>query len=178
MGAGGGTIWHSVRGWRNSPRGERMLGMTTAVKARAPVLGGNFAVWGMLFASFDCSLAAIRRKEDPWNSILAGAATGGVLAARMGARSMVRNAVVGGTLLALIEGLSIFVTQKLSESAAVEQGPMERAAPPPVTATLGGTGYLDTSGMLDSSMAHFDVNKESADIYNDNAPRDSFFGKH
>ena len=26
LGAGGGTVWHLVKGWRNSPRGERMMG--------------------------------------------------------------------------------------------------------------------------------------------------------
>jgi len=60
MGAGGGTIWYAVKGWRNSPRGDRISGMVTGVKSRAPVLGGNFAVWGMMFSSIDCSLAALR----------------------------------------------------------------------------------------------------------------------
>ena len=70
MGAIGGGVWHSVKGWRNSPRGERMLGSVTAIRARVPVIGGNFAVWGGLFSVFDCSLVAIRHKEDPWNSII------------------------------------------------------------------------------------------------------------
>ena len=50
--------------------------------SRSFVLLGNFGVWGCLFSTFDCSLTAIRRKEDPWNSIISGAATGGVLALR------------------------------------------------------------------------------------------------
>ena len=40
MGAIGGGVWNSVKGARNSPRGERLLGSVTAVKARAPVMGG------------------------------------------------------------------------------------------------------------------------------------------
>ncbi len=52
------------------------------MKARAPVLGGNFAVWGGMFSTFDCSFAAIRQREDPWNSIMSGALTGGCLALR------------------------------------------------------------------------------------------------
>ncbi|EJK54813.1 hypothetical protein THAOC_25526, partial [Thalassiosira oceanica] len=31
-------------------------------------------------------MSAVRQKEDPWNSIVSGAATGGVLAARAGPR--------------------------------------------------------------------------------------------
>ncbi len=46
------------------------------------VHAGQFAVWGLLFSTFDCSLAAIRRKEDPWNAIGSGAITGGLLAIR------------------------------------------------------------------------------------------------
>ena len=80
----GGGIWHSVKGFRNAPKGlsNRFFYSVDAVKARAPVTGGSFATWGALFATFDCTFAALRRKEDPWNSIASGAATGGVLAMR------------------------------------------------------------------------------------------------
>ena len=81
MGAIGGGLWHSIKGARNSPRGERLLGSATAVKARVPIIGGNFAVWGGLFSAFDCTLVAIRKKEDPWNSIISGA-TGRVCSPR------------------------------------------------------------------------------------------------
>ena len=53
-----------------------------AVKQRAPIIGGQFAVWGTMFSTIDCSLVYLRKKEDPWNSIMSGAATGGILAAR------------------------------------------------------------------------------------------------
>ncbi len=43
---------------------------------------GNFAIWGGMYSTFDCTLIAIRDKEDPWNSIGSGAMTGAVLAAR------------------------------------------------------------------------------------------------
>lgn len=77
MGAIGGTVWHGVKGMRNSPRvsevffglerglaltnllpnsdqGDRLAGSLAAIKARAPVVGGNFGVWGGMFSSFDC----------------------------------------------------------------------------------------------------------------------------
>lgn len=111
MGGIGGGIFHIIKGARNSPAGERFAGGIYAVKARAPILGGNFAVWGGLFSSFDCTLAHLRQKEDPWNSITAGAATGGVLAARAGPKAAGKNALIGGVLLALIEGLSVALTK-------------------------------------------------------------------
>jgi len=135
MGAIGGGVWHSIRGARNSPRGERLMGSVTAVKARVPILGGNFAVWGGLFSTFDCSLVAIRKKEDPYNSIISGALTGGVLAARGGWRAAGRSAAVGGVLLAMIEGLQIALTKMLSEPTATPYAPQAmpppRAPPPP-----------------------------------------------
>jgi hypothetical protein len=41
-----------------------------AIKARAPVLGGNFGVWGGLFSTYDCTVKSIRQKEDPWKYAL------------------------------------------------------------------------------------------------------------
>ena len=38
-------------------------------------------------------------QEDPWNSIAAGALTGGFLQLRMGAKSAARSAAFGGVLL-------------------------------------------------------------------------------
>jgi import inner membrane translocase subunit TIM17 len=64
----GGAVWHGVKGFRNSPYGERRIGAITAIKARAPVLGGNFGVWGGMFSTFDCAVKGIRKKEDPYNA--------------------------------------------------------------------------------------------------------------
>lgn len=59
--------------WRHhntnaAPQGERRIGALTAIKARAPVLGGNFGVWGGLFSTFDCAVKGVRQKEDPYNA--------------------------------------------------------------------------------------------------------------
>eukprot|EP00891_Asterochloris_glomerata_P002012 jgi/Astpho2/2012/gw1.00038.418.1_t len=111
MGAVGGGIWHLLKGAKNSPSGTRLAGGIEAIRREAPKLGGSFAVWGGLFSTFDCTLVALRRKEDPWNSIAAGALTGGFLQLRMGAKSAARSAAFGGVLLAMIEGLGILLTK-------------------------------------------------------------------
>ena len=51
MGVIGGCVWHGIKGFRNSPYGERSYGALSAIKARAPVVGGNFGVWGGLFST-------------------------------------------------------------------------------------------------------------------------------
>ena len=66
--------------------------MTThvqAIRREAPRIGGSFAVWGGLFSTFDCTLVAVRHKEDPWNSIAAGALTGGFLSLRTGGQRLI-----------------------------------------------------------------------------------------
>lgn len=110
-----------------------------AVKTRSPIIAGNFAVWGGTFSVVDCTLVHFRKKEDPWNSIISGAATGAILAARNGKRrrsivlvrfplanhcdlcplkgvpAMAGSAFIGGVLLAVIEGVGILFTRLSAE---------------------------------------------------------------
>ena len=92
-----------------------MNGSLTAIATKAPLLGGSFAVWGGMFSVIDCSLIYVRKKEDPWNSILSGAATGGLLAVRNGKAAIVTSALVGGVLLGLIEGAAMMLGKMSSE---------------------------------------------------------------
>jgi len=126
MGAIGGTVFHSIKGFRNAPSGRRFNGLLNGVKLRAPVTGGNFAVWGGTFSAIDCSLIYLRQKEDPWNSITSGAVTGAILSVRNGAPAMLGSAIVGGVLLAMIEGINIMFTRFTSE-----QFKPQPPAPPP-----------------------------------------------
>jgi import inner membrane translocase subunit TIM17 len=109
----GGGIWHLGVGMKNSPAGTRWREGVARSRLRAPILGGSFAVWGTLFSICDCSFTYVRKKEDPWNAIMSGAATGGLLAARAGAKAAGRSALVGGVILAAIEGMTVFVSRVL-----------------------------------------------------------------
>ncbi|MCL7043198.1 hypothetical protein MKW94_027691 [Papaver nudicaule] len=117
MGAIGGGFFHFLKGLYNSPKGERFIGGAQAVRLSGPRVAGSFAVWGGLFSAFDCTSAYFRHKEDPWNSIIAGAATGGFLSIRQGFFKASRSALAGGALLALIEGAGICLNNmKLGQS--------------------------------------------------------------
>ncbi|OLN97028.1 Mitochondrial import inner membrane translocase subunit tim17 [Colletotrichum chlorophyti] len=122
----GGTIWHGIKGFRNSPYGERRIGAITAIKMRAPVLGGNFGAWGGIFSLADCAVKGIRQKEDPWNAIGAGFLTGGALAIRGGFKSARNGAIGCAVLLAVIEGVGIGFGKLMSGSTKLEV-----PAPPP-----------------------------------------------
>lgn len=116
----GGTIWHGIKGFRNSPYGERRIGAITAVKMRAPVLGGNFGAWGGIFSLADCAVKGIRQKEDPWNAIGAGFLTGGALAIRGGFKSARNGAIGCAVLLAVIEGVGIGFQKMMAGSTKLE----------------------------------------------------------
>ena len=87
---------------------------------RAPVLGGNFGVWGGLFSTFDCAIKGIRRREDPWNAIGAGFMTGGSLAIRGGVRAARNGAIGCAVLLAVIEGVGIGFQKMMAGSTKLE----------------------------------------------------------
>lgn len=127
MGAVGGTVWHSIKGARNSPRGDRWIGAISAVKARAPVLGGNFGIWGGMFSTFDCAVKGYRQKEDPWNAIISGFLTGGCLAARGGPQMIISSGIACGVLLGVIEGVGVLMQRMMAET----QRPVAPMLPPP-----------------------------------------------
>lgn len=87
---------------------------------RAPVLGGNFGVWGGLFSTFDCAVKGVRKKEDPYNAIIAGFFTGGSLAIRGGYKAARNGAIGCAVLLAVIEGVGIAFSKMMAGSTKLE----------------------------------------------------------
>ncbi|XP_010498468.1 PREDICTED: mitochondrial import inner membrane translocase subunit TIM17-1-like [Camelina sativa] len=137
MGAVGGSAFYFMRGIKNSPAGARLSGGLQSLRMNGPKKGGSFAVWGGLYSTFDCAMVYARQKEDPWNSIISGAVTGGFLSLRQGLRASARSAVVGGVLLALMEGVSIMMN-KSSIVTPNEQFMQDAAASAPYGATTMG----------------------------------------
>ncbi|EPT26032.1 mitochondrial inner membrane translocase subunit TIM17, putative [Toxoplasma gondii ME49] len=116
MGALGGFLWHFAKGWRNSPKYEKFAGGMLSGSMKSPLVGSSFAVWGGLYATFDCSLIYLRGgKEDSWNPVLSGALTGGVLSMRSGWRSCMKNAAIGGVLLGIIEVVQLAFQRSTGE---------------------------------------------------------------
>jgi import inner membrane translocase subunit TIM17 len=153
MGAVGGSLFHYIKGAYNSPNGMRLSGGAQALRMNAPRVGGSFAVWGGLFSTFDCAMVYARQKEDPWNSIVAGAATGGFLSMRQGAGAAGRSALMGGILLALIEGAGLMLNRVLANPPLPAEDPNLMGAgafpglpqvppvvPPPEAASSSGAG--------------------------------------
>ena len=68
-------------------------------------------MWGGCFSSIDCLMIHFRQVDDPWNAIVAGFLTGGVLQIRSGPQAAFKQAMIGGFMLALIEGVTVMLTQ-------------------------------------------------------------------
>lgn len=169
MGAVGGGAWHLIKGMRNSPPGFRVRGALESLRRESPRMGGSFANWGLAFSCFDCSLQYIRKKEDPWNAIWAGALTGGFLQLRHGLRSAAQSAAFGGFLLALIEGVSISLNKMTSPPppGVPYQPPMGAApagaGPPPPGADMGAApGAPSTSGSSGGFWSFFGGGEQAA----------------
>ncbi|OII71412.1 mitochondrial import inner membrane translocase subunit TIM17 [Cryptosporidium ubiquitum] len=113
MGCIGGFVTNFFKGMKYSSTKMEMLssGMLFARRA-APSLGTSFALWGGTFSCFDCLMAKLRGKEDHWNAIFSGTATGGLLAIRGGLKTSLKSAMVGGILLTIIESVSIGINRK------------------------------------------------------------------
>lgn len=130
MGVMGGAVWHGIKGFRNSPYGERRLGMLSAIKARAPVVGGNFGTWGGLFSFYDCGIKAIRKREDAWNAVIAGFCVGGSLAVRGGRRQMLNSAITCGIFLGILEGVGMMFQRYMAWSNKPVAMPMPEGGQP------------------------------------------------
>ncbi|RYP90828.1 hypothetical protein DL770_003037 [Monosporascus sp. CRB-9-2] len=171
MGAIGGTIWHGIKGFRNSPYGERRIGAVTAIKARAPVLGGNFGVWGGLFSTFDCAVKGVRKKEDPYNAIIAGFFTGGSLAIRGGYKAARNGAIGCAVLLAVIEGVGIGFQRMLAGSTKLEDAKRpnedETRKPPKPPFSDADDGFL---GAGETNVLSSDYSDFNAPNFYDNFP--------
>ncbi|XP_017115503.1 mitochondrial import inner membrane translocase subunit Tim17-B [Drosophila elegans] len=140
MGCIGGGLFQGLKAFRNAPQGigRRVAGSVAAIKSKSPVIAGSFAAWGAVFSIVDCSLVHLRQKEDPWNSIVSGAVTGGVLSSRNGVAAMAGSAIIGGILLSMIEGVGILFTRITADQ-------FRNQAPLTVAEANGGFGDLETS---------------------------------
>jgi len=114
MGTIGGSLFHTVIGYKNAAKGSTMRDIMREVRVRSPLLGVQFAAWGGMFSAVDCTMVAIRKKEDMLNSIISGGVTGALLTIRSGPGVMFFSGLVGAMLLGAIEGAGLIVNHVLS----------------------------------------------------------------
>lgn len=62
MGLVGGSIFHSFSAYKNAAKNQKLASIIREVRVRSPVTGGQFAAWGGLFSTIDCTLVAVRKK--------------------------------------------------------------------------------------------------------------------
>lgn len=110
FGAVYGSTHHLIKGIYNSPKGQRLVGASQAMLLNAPRVTSRCAAWFGVLGLYDTLLYYRRgEKDDPCNIIMAATATGGFLKLRHGVRAASRSALIGGTSLALLEGIGILL---------------------------------------------------------------------
>uniref|UniRef100_A0AC35U9W8 Mitochondrial import inner membrane translocase subunit TIM17 n=1 Tax=Rhabditophanes sp. KR3021 TaxID=114890 RepID=A0AC35U9W8_9BILA len=115
MGLVGGSLFHAFSGYRKATDRPKIEAMLQNVRKRSAITGVQFAAWGGMFSTIDCTLVAIRKKEDPINSILSGGLTGAFLSCRSGPRVMAGSAFLGAAILGMIEGVGLLMSTWMSK---------------------------------------------------------------
>ncbi|RCV30828.1 hypothetical protein SEVIR_6G137600v4 [Setaria viridis] len=95
LGASFGSAFHFIRGLRNSPDGGRLAGGVRAVRTNVPRVAGRGGACLALFWAVESATCLARRRDDLWNSIAAGAATGGLFNVHRGAPAATLFALLG-----------------------------------------------------------------------------------
>ncbi|CAO2188781.1 unnamed protein product [Urochloa humidicola] len=103
-----GSPFYFIRGLHNSPRGGRLAGGVHAVRANVPRFAGMIAGRLAVFSVLESGMSLARgRREDQWNTIVAGTGTYGLDHLRRGGAP----AAARGALLAA----AFFVGMALAE---------------------------------------------------------------
>uniref|UniRef100_A0A0N5C817 Mitochondrial import inner membrane translocase subunit TIM17 n=1 Tax=Strongyloides papillosus TaxID=174720 RepID=A0A0N5C817_STREA len=111
MGLIGGSIFHAISGFRKATDRQKFKSAYNNVRKKASLTGVQFAAWGGVFSTCDCTIAAIRKQEDSINPILSGGLTGALLACRSGPVVMVSSAFLGAAILGMIEGAGLIMSR-------------------------------------------------------------------
>ncbi|KAL6843934.1 hypothetical protein ACP4OV_026505 [Aristida adscensionis] len=140
VGVAGGSAFHFVRGFRNSPNGCRLVGGAHAVRTNAPRFGGVCAAYSAVFCGFERAMSLARQREDHWNSIAAGAASSGLISVRRGLSAVACSALYRGTIFAVGAGVCWTIEQWHSHLMSFRDTRMSRDLQAPVATADGGWG--------------------------------------
>ncbi|KAL2536589.1 Mitochondrial import inner membrane translocase subunit TIM17-2 [Forsythia ovata] len=97
-----GSAFQFFKGIYNSPKGQRLIRGTQAVRRNGLRSGGINVAWVCLSHVMECSIDHVRQKEDPWNHIFSSAAAAGLLQMRKGLGPASRWFLFGGVFGALV----------------------------------------------------------------------------
>ncbi|CAL5006303.1 unnamed protein product [Urochloa decumbens] len=95
IGSSLGSPFYFIKGLYNSPGGGRLAGGVHAVHANVPLFAGRLAGRLAVFSAMGSGMSLARgRKEDPWNTIVAGTGTLGLVNLHRGAPAAARAALL------------------------------------------------------------------------------------
>ncbi|KAF8697467.1 hypothetical protein HU200_036069 [Digitaria exilis] len=105
LGASCGSACLFTRGaLSTSPAGGRLRGGIHVVRSNAPRVAGVFGACSAMYCALERAMAVARRRDDPWNSIAACAASLGLFNMRSGGRAAALNALYGAAVATVFRG--------------------------------------------------------------------------
>lgn len=100
-----GSAFHFASGFRNSPSGGRLVGGVRAVRTNVPPFAGRGgALLAGLWAVESAMCLARDRREDHWNTTVAGTATSGLAYAQRGTRAATLSSLLGAATFTGLAG--------------------------------------------------------------------------
>ena len=106
-------IFNGIRGYYHAARGRRTSALINSGYRALLKTGFGFGFWGMSYSTIDLMLNKIRPNHITSNSVISGAVTSSILTLRYGFNEMVKQALLGGFIITIIDKLSTQKKNKL-----------------------------------------------------------------
>ena len=103
-----GSIFYFIKGVYISPKNNRIKGGIKFIKDRAKKLGGNFALWSLLYSLSYNGISKFRKKNDILNNTFAGFSTGFIMSFRNGWKNSFKSGLTSTAFLLFVEGIGNF----------------------------------------------------------------------
>ena len=106
-----GSVYYLIKGLYMSERKHKLKSTLNLITNKAPIIGGNFASWSLIYNISYYGALSLRKKQDIFNPFFACFSAGSIFHIRKGWRPAIKNGLNSCLYLGLIES-SIFLFQK------------------------------------------------------------------
>ena len=114
------AVYYFFKGLYTSKRNKKIKGAIKLMTTKAPIIGGNFATWSLLYNSSYYGILSFRKRHDILNPLFASFSAGALSSIRKGTKNMFKSGLSSCMYLGLIES-SIFLFQKYNKKKLIEE---------------------------------------------------------
>ena len=114
-----GSVYYLIKGLYMSEKKHKIKGALKLITNKAPIVGGNFAWWSLIYNLSYYSALTLRKKNDIINPLIACFSAGSIFHLRKGWRPSIKNGLNSCMYMGLIES-SVFLFQKYQRKKMIE----------------------------------------------------------